>query len=98
MKKSQLTQIIKEELKSIRKEAHIKSTFTYDKVIGGITKHFSDYKGTETYNSIQELEDILMYYAQDPRQPLDLDEIADTVIDIIDYAMQDARDDMNQSR
>jgi len=68
------------------------------KIKGGITKHFNDYKGTETYNSVRELEDVLMYYAQDPSQPLDLDEIANTVLDIIDYAVEEAIDNYKQSR
>jgi len=102
MKKIELQQIIKEELVKILSEAPSRRTSMgkgkSNKVKGGITKHFNDYKGTETYNSVRELEDVLMYYAQDPSQPLDLDEIANTVLDIIDYAVEEAIDNYKQSR
>jgi len=103
MKKSELAQIIKEELGKVlseapNRQAAMRKGVTSNKIKGGITKHFNDYKGTETYNSVRELEDVLMYYAQDPSQPLDLDEIANTVLDIIDYAVEEAIDNYKQSR
>ena len=103
MKKSELQQIIKEELQKVlseapNRQAAMRKGVTSNKIKGGITKHFGDYKGTETYNGVRELEDILMYYAQDPRQPLDLDEIANTIIDIIDYAVDEAINDYKQSQ
>ena len=61
-------------------------------------KRITAYGSLKTYNSVRELEDVLMYYVLDSKQPLDFDDIAHIIMDIVDYATEDAINDYKQSR
>jgi hypothetical protein len=81
MKKSELQQIIREELSKTLSEAPI----------GSITKHLSG-RDNALVRAVRDLEDELM------GADVDIDSIADIVIDIIDLAGTEALDDYKESR
>lgn len=87
MKKSELQQIIKEELKAVLSEAPVKRK----KATGSITKHLR-YRDNDLIAAVRELEEELM------GADVDMDSIADIVIDIIDFAGTEAVDDYKASR
>ncbi len=77
MKKSELRQLIREELKAVLSEAPVKAT-------GSITKHLRN-RDNDLIAAVRELEEKLM------GADVDMDSIADIVIDIIDAAQQEER-------
>jgi uncharacterized protein YutE (UPF0331/DUF86 family) len=87
MKKSELQQIIKEELGKVLSEA----TGSRKKTTGSITKHLSG-RDNALVRAARELEEELMV------ADVDMESIADIVLDIIDLAGTEAVDDYKQSR
>lgn len=98
MKKSELQQIIKEEIRKVLTEAP--KSKSKAKIKGGVAKHLKHWNGSDLYTSARELDDILMYYVQDPDpdKTLDLNEIADIILDIIEVAQQEAVEEYKQNR
>jgi len=86
MKKSELQQIIKEELEKVLSEAPGRK-----KTTGSITKHLNN-RDTALVRAARELEEELM------GADVDMESIADIVLDIIDLAGTEAVDDYKQSR
>ena len=78
MKKQELQQIIKEEIKMVLKE---------DATGNNFMQHFSNYKGTEVYNVVKDL-----YTAITSRQ-VEPNQLADMILDLIDAAAAAERED-----
>lgn len=87
MKKHELQQIIKEEIQKVLSEAPVRRK----KTTGSITKHLGN-RDNDLIRAVRELEEELM------GADVDMDSIADIVIDIIDFAGTEAVDDYKASR
>jgi hypothetical protein len=62
------------------------------KIKGSLTRHIANRKGSDVYDAVSELEQIFIDLATE-EGVIDLDEIVYTVLDIIDYAEQEGRDE-----